>query len=366
MSGGKDIRSNCFFLFFFYRKQQQHQPSNIILIRGARTENGQIILQNGHDLLSLLNSGAVSISSGDDDNKITCNTSSSPSILLHRTKTSFVNTVAPTQKHTSNETNKFVIQSALKNANINSNQIIDANSLSSTLTGNGIKGKTLLHSSQALKNASTSIASTATVLTSVAAATTVTAGGGGGGGGNATTANTIPEGSIILQQRLNKNGTNDRPILLQTLKRIDKSPSILLFRNSQATGTTTCTLTTASPNIVKTTSVGNHITVLSGNKDDDKTDSRLKTKTISSNVPLGAGKYQPNIHKYIQITFYTLCVHHTHNAPLRSAQAIAPFELDKMRWMSSSEWRSSFHRIHCKVVHCRKMKENPDNYGNIV
>lgn len=292
-----------FYFYFSYLKQQQHQPSNIILIRGARTENGQIILQNGHDLLSLLNSGAVSISSGgDDDNKITCNTSSSPSILLHRTKTSFVNTVAPTQKHTSNEKNKFVIQSALKNANINSNQIIDANSLSSTLSGNGIKGNTLLHSSQALKNASTSIASTATVLTSVAAATTVTA---GGGGGIASTANTIPEGSIILQQRLNKNGTNDRPILLQTLKRIDKSPSILLFRNSQATGTTTCTLTTASPNIVKTTSVGNHITVLSGNKDDDKTDSRLKTKTISSNVPLGAGKYQPNIQKYTNHILHT-------------------------------------------------------------
>lgn len=270
-----------FFPLFPLQQQHHQQPSNIILIRGARTENGQIILQNGHDLLSLLNSGAVSISSSNgDDDKTTCITSSSPSILLHRTKTSFVNTIAPTQKHTSNETSKFVIQSALKNANITNNQIIDANSLNSTLSGNGIKSSTLLHSSQALKNATTSNAS-ATVRTSVAGTTAVTG----------TTATTLPEGSIILQQRLNKNGTNDGPILLQTLKRIDKSPSILLFRNSQTTGTTTCTLTTASPTIVKTTSVSNQITVLSGSKDDDKPDTKLKTKPISSNIPLGAGKY---------------------------------------------------------------------------
>lgn len=64
---------------------------------------------------------------------------------------------------------------------------------------------------------------------------------------------------------------------------------ILLFRNTQTTGTTTCTLTTATPNIVKTASAGNQIAVLS-NKDDEKTETKPKTKSISSNVPLGAGK----------------------------------------------------------------------------
>lgn len=271
----------------FFQQSQQHQqhhhPSNIILIRGARTENGQIILQNGHELLSLLNSGAVSISSSandDDNNKTVCNTSTSPSILLHR-KTTFGNSMvattatAATSKQTSNDASKFVLQSALKNANLTNNQIIDANSLG----GNGIKGNaTLLHTSQALKATNT----TTTTLTS-------TANSAG-----------IPDGSIILQQRLNKNGTNDGPILLQTLKRIDKSPSILLFRNnpSSVTGTTTCTLTTAvaSPNVVKTTSVGNQIVISGGgngcgNKDDDKVDVKLKHKSVSSNVPLGAGKY---------------------------------------------------------------------------
>lgn len=266
----------CFFLssifiFLFANRQQQHQASNIILIRGARTENGQIILQNGHDLLSLLNSGAVSISNGDDD-KITCNTSNSPSILLHR-RASLTSTVATPKLST--ESNKFVIQSALKNAtNITSSQLIDANALN----GNGIKSSALLHSTQTLKNVTTSGNVSATTLTSVA--TTAT-----------TAATTIPEGSIILQQRLNKNGTNDGPILLQTLKRIDKSPSILLFRNNQTSGgATTCTLTTASSNMVKTTAVGNQITVLSNNKDDDKTEAKLKNKSTSSNVPLGAGK----------------------------------------------------------------------------
>lgn len=94
---------------------QQQQASNIILIRGARAENGQIILQNGHELLSLLNSGTVSISSGDDE-KLTCGTSTS-SIFLQssRIKTSTTNTIVTTPKQTSNDSNKFVIQSTLKN-----------------------------------------------------------------------------------------------------------------------------------------------------------------------------------------------------------------------------------------------------------
>lgn len=181
------------------------------MIRGARTENGQIILQNGHELLSLLNSGTVSISNSDDIKTTGGTPTSSPSILLQnsRIKTTMVsNTMTTTPKHTSNESTsqKYVIQSAtLKNASLTTNQIIDAN----TLSGNGVKNQTsttnpatvLLHSTQALKKniATTSNASgTVTSLNSIASTATTT-----------TTATTIPEGSIILQQRLNKNGTND-------------------------------------------------------------------------------------------------------------------------------------------------------------
>lgn len=244
-------------------------------------------------MLSLLNSGTVSISSSNsvgnnsDDGKTACGTSS-PSILLQssRIKTTTI-PVNTTPKQTSNESSKFVIQSALKNTSITTNQIIDAN----TLSGNGVKIPTtltssststtsntvLLHSTQALKK---NIATTSNASATVQSLNNV--------GTTGTTS--IPEGSIILQQRLNKNGTNDGPILLQTLKRLDKSQSILLFRNTQTTGTTTCTLTTATPNIVKTTNVGNQIAVIS-NKDDDKTETKSKNKAVSLNVPLGAGKY---------------------------------------------------------------------------
>lgn len=258
------------FLFFFHtchsqkcQQQQQQHSSNIILIRGARTENGQIILQNGHELLSLLNSGAVSISSNADDDKNTCNTSTSSSILLHRKASTFDSVGS---KLTSNEANKFMLQSALKNT---SNSIIDASSLG----GNGVKNSALLYPSQGTKTTTTS---NVTTLSSVA--TTATSTG-------------IPEGSIILQQRLSKNGKNDRPILLQTLKRIDKSPSFLLFRNNlnAGTGTTTCTFTAANTNVVKTTSICNQITMV-GSKDDDKSETKLKNKPNLSNIPLGTGK----------------------------------------------------------------------------
>lgn len=163
-----------------------------------------------------------------------------------------------------------MIQSPLKNPTT----ITSADA--ATLNGNGIKSNAVLHTTQTLKNATTSNTLATSTLTSIA-----------------TTAGTtnIPEGSIIFQHRLNKNGSNDGPILLQTLKRIDKSPSILLFRNNQTTsGTSNCTLTAATQNVVKTKSINNQCTLLANNKDHEKTEAKLKTKSTSSNVPLGAGK----------------------------------------------------------------------------
>lgn len=157
-----------------------------------------------------------------------------------------------------------MIQSTLKNpATITSSQIADA----ASATLNGGNGNAVLHSVQTLKNAT----ATNTLATSTITSVSTPAG----------TTN-LPEGSIIFQQRLNKNGSNDGPILLQTLKRIDKSPSILLFRNNTTTANT--------QNVVKTKSINNQITVLANNKDNEKTEAKLKTKSASSNVPLGAGK----------------------------------------------------------------------------
>lgn len=205
----------------------QAQHGNIILVRGARTENGQIILQNSQELLNLFS----------DDDK--------PIILQSpRFKTA---------KTTATE-GTILLQSALKGTHI-----IDAGGGAATHATSG--GAVLLQS--ALKK----------------------------GTG-------LPEGSIIVQQRLNKNGTSDGPILLQTLKRLDKSPSILVFRNpNAASSSATATLTAAAKAALSQRTL---VTMAKAEEPDDKTDivvaaaANAATATapakVSANVPLGTGK----------------------------------------------------------------------------
>lgn len=192
------------------------QNGNIILVRGARTENGQIILQNSHELLNLFN----------DDEK--------PIILQ-----------SPRFKTKAANESTILLQSALKGTHI-----ID--------TG----GNALANGSNAVLLQSAMKKSTS-----------------------------IPEGSIIVQQRLNKNGTSDGPILLQTLKRLDKSQSILVFRNPNVVATTTASAT------VTTKTPLNQRTVLTVSKEEieDKADTltnppTILAKIVSSNVPLGTGE----------------------------------------------------------------------------
>lgn len=220
----------------------QAQHGNIILVRGARTENGQIILQNSQELLSLLS---------DSDDK--------PIILQSpRFKAA---TKAPSE-------NTILLQSALKGTHIfDGSGNATAISAGTTATTNG--NAVLLQS--AVKKATG-----------------------------------IPEGSIIVQQRLNKNGTSDGPILLQTLKRLDKSPSILVFRNPNAGGAT-ATLAAA-----KTTAAMAHRTMLTVAKEEpeekptanatavaantpnanDVVITSRPPKITSQNVPLGSGEYK--------------------------------------------------------------------------
>ncbi|XP_055609247.1 uncharacterized protein LOC129756408 isoform X2 [Uranotaenia lowii] len=146
---------------------QPQQHSNIILVRGSRSENGQIILQNTHELLSLLS----------DEDK--------PILLQHqRLKAKPV----PEVQTTTGATNTILFQPAIKST--------DGTIL---LQPDGLKKTTL--------------------------------------------ATTQEGGPIFLQQRFNKNGSTDGPILLRTLKRIDKSQSILVIRNAS---TATATATAAS------------------------------------------------------------------------------------------------------------------------
>lgn len=180
---------------------QHPQHSNIILVRGARTENGQIILQNSHELLSLLN----------DEDK--------PILLQHqRIKT----------KNSSDGGGggggTILFQPAIKTTTMDSSIII-----------------------QSKKNNSTTTKSTTTA----------------------------PEGSILLQHRLNKNGTTDGPILLQTLKRLDKSQPILVFRSASNT-TTTATTTSAKTQ--------------SGRSIEDVGGKEPTPQPKHANVPLGSGE----------------------------------------------------------------------------
>lgn len=198
----------------------QTSHGNIILVRGARTENGQIILQNSHELLNLFN----------DDDK--------PIILQ-----------SPRFKTKAPGEGTILLQSALKGAHI-----IDATGTTSMNSGSAV----LLQSS--MKKGTS-----------------------------------LPEGSIIVQQRLNKNGTSDGPILLQTLKRIDKTPSILVFRNPNAVATSS-----ASATITTKTALGQRtIVAVTKDENDDKADAHVAVqppKVISANVPLGSGKYHIIFH----------------------------------------------------------------------
>lgn len=191
--------------------QQPH--GNIILVRGSRNENGQIVLQNSQELLNLLN----------DDDK--------PPILL---------------QHPRFKANKQSSEGAI---------FLQPTVKSSQLDGHH-HGTVLLQSATVKKSTN------------------------------------LPEGSIIVQQRLNKNGTADGPILLQTLKRLDKSQSILVFRNPNNTSTATAITT----NTTNTTTSNRNIKHIVAPEDiDDKLEAQLPVATPpappkSINTPLGSGK----------------------------------------------------------------------------
>lgn len=250
--------------------QSMQQHSNIILIRGARTENGQIILQNSQELLNLLNSSGGSIIASDDDKPI----------ILQQPRYKQTKTIT-----NDNTSARILIQSPIKaSTSTTSTSVSTLATASSSLTNHIVDANTINSITTTVANNSVFLQTPATIKK--CPNPTIT---------NATNVSTnIPDGSIILQQRLNKNSTTDGPILLQTLKRIDKSQSILLFRNAQNVNATISTNPTSkTTTITNTTTSSHHVNnVLTNGKDDTKI-SALSTKIISSNIPLGNGKYQP-------------------------------------------------------------------------
>lgn len=230
-----------------------HHQSNFILVRAARSDSGQLILQNGHELLTLLNENALSHATGQDSD------SSKPIVLQH-----------PRLKaRNTDSTNSIAVQPiSIKN---------NSSDTPSTSAGQTI----LLQSGTTVKKGT---------LTS--------------------------DGSIILQQtRLTATKTgsgNDTsgPILLQTLKRLDKTPSILVIRNAGSTATATVVPTTSKTVQTKTlTRVTQHHHHSHHQQEMIVTEGRERSVERASkqtNVPLGSGKYIFMIVLSIFLYFYSI------------------------------------------------------------
>lgn len=192
------------------QQQTQQQPSNIILVRGSRAENGQIILQNTHELLSLLS----------EDDK--------PVLLQH-----------PRIK-----------------------------------AKNPVEGGTILFQPASIKNATLD---GGTILLQSANV-----------GLKKNTVNN--DGSITLQQRINKNGTTDGTFLFQTIKRLDKSQSILVIRNTNNATASIATMTSTSSSLTTT-----QPKILNATKTSEDSGDNIKAEVLpqkQTNVPLGCGEYQ--------------------------------------------------------------------------
>lgn len=227
--------------------------SNFILVRAARSDSGQLILQNGHELLTLLNeSAAAAAAAGNDDNK--------PIVIQQRKQTRGSSNSNPNNE----STNSIAVHHQTTNTSTTTHSLIktsDAQGGSSISGGNTI----LLQSS------------------------------GTGGMKKLTSAD---GSSIILQQtRLAtaKNSTNDNsgPILLQTLKRLDKTPSILVIRNAGGTATAgTSKMVSAQVKTVPRLAQQQQqetVTVITSEGRERSVERVSNSK--QTNVPLGSGKY---------------------------------------------------------------------------
>lgn len=235
-------------------------PSNFILVRAARSESGQLILQNGHELLSLLNASDPSGSGGGGNS-------------------SAVNSIDESTK-------QIVLQAttATHHQRIKGRSISSATDSTNSIAVQPIFKSTTLEGATATSSAGTIFLQSGTHVKKG----TLTA-----------------DGSIILQQRL-KSGNNDGPILLQTLKRLDKTPSILVIRNA---GTaiptpTAATVTTASIASTSKIKVARNINDERNNHKHVVAESNIVIDKRPSNIPLGSGKYNTS---FIAFFSFSLC-----------------------------------------------------------
>lgn len=232
--------------------------SNFILVRAARSDSGQLILQNGHELLTLLNesAAAAAAAAGDDNNK--------PIVIQQR---------------------------SIKGR------------------GSGGSGSNLNESTNsiAVHHQSHPITrDTSSVASSSGGSQTILLQSGTGGMKKLTSAD---GSSIILQQtRLaTKSGTSDAnsgPILLQTLKRLDKTPSILVIRNAGGNTTaSTSKMVSAQVKSVPRMAQQQQETVTVITSEGRERSVERVSNSKQTNIPLGSGKYK-NILLLIHLIYH--------------------------------------------------------------
>lgn len=246
--------------------------SNFILVRAARSDSGQLILQNGHELLTLLNesaAAAAAAAAGEDNNK--------PIVIQQRS-----------------------IKGRGSGSNSGSNINESTNSIA------------VHHQSHPSTRGDTSGGSgSQTILLQSST----------GGMKKLTSAD---GSSIILQQaRLatTKSGSSDNnsgPILLQTLKRLDKTPSILVIRNAggSTTASTSKMVSAQVKTIPRLAQQQQHqqqqqetVTVITSEGRERSVERVSNSK--QTNIPLGSGKckYFTFIFLFLYISSQKITLH---------------------------------------------------------
>lgn len=186
----------------------QTHPNNIILLRGARSDNGHIILHNNQDLMSLIN---------DEEKHV---------LIQHqRLKTKKAEGALVLQPSAPSKSNDETI---------------------------------LLQPANLKKTTGTSH---------------------------------LSEGQFLIQHRVGTRGLSDGPILLQTLKRLEKSQSIFLFRNNNTAVTSSVRISSkkSSPNPANSLKVNQ--VKQKQQKDGTSEEDNAKLEPVNhKHLPLGNGK----------------------------------------------------------------------------
>ncbi|XP_060659142.1 uncharacterized protein LOC132793325 isoform X3 [Drosophila nasuta] len=191
------------------QQQQKQSASNIILLRGTRNENGQIIIQNNQDILSLLSEQQQQQQQQQDKataitlNQLPTTTTVARKTIVQTTSSNSINSSSSISIVASSgkESNTILLQTPINASQLES--VLKAQNTATTKLNGNVSNK-LIERPFMLKHASRSLSS-------------------------------------------ESNCDSKSPFVLQTLKRLEKSQSILVIRNSTTTSSSTAMATSPPP-----------------------------------------------------------------------------------------------------------------------